>query len=54
MSQPDAWAGYLELQACAKTLTLCLLVLHEDAAGVLLDTREEPNHQIPLGVPVKV
>ncbi|CAE7321131.1 otud6b, partial [Symbiodinium sp. CCMP2456] len=34
MACADAWAGYLELQACAKTLKICLLVLPEDASRV--------------------
>ncbi|CAE7863325.1 trmA, partial [Symbiodinium microadriaticum] len=34
MACADAWAGPLELQACSKTLKICLLVLPEDASRV--------------------
>ena len=34
MASADAWAGHLELVACAKTLRICLLILPEDASRV--------------------
>ena len=34
MASADAWAGHLEVVACAKTLKICLLILPEDTSRV--------------------
>ncbi|CAE7419819.1 unnamed protein product [Symbiodinium sp. CCMP2592] len=34
MASADAWAGHMELVACAKTLKICLLILPEDTSRI--------------------